>query len=77
MIPCLEFMSSNASHSTFTYHLGFEPYEIEKFERIVSNRLYFNNINNIEKNKNLIVKFRAKFYDFINELDNRRNTNFL
>lgn len=76
MIPCLEFMAANSSYSSFTNHLGFEPYEIDKFERIVSNRLYFNNKYK-DRNENLVLKYRAKFYDFINELDKTRNTKFL
>lgn len=75
MIPCLEFMLSNVSHSSIVNHLGFEPYEVEKFQRIITNRLYYHNKYNT-KDK-ILTRYRAKFYDFVNEIDHRRNTNFL
>ena len=68
MIPCLNFMVDNTSDNPYKLHLGFEKYELEKFQRIVENRLYFKNNNE---------KDRAKFYDFINQIDLRRNINFL
>lgn len=69
MIPCLEFMIDNTSDNPFKMHLAFERYELEKFQRIVENRLYFKN-NNIDM-------YRAKFFDFVNQIDARRNYNFL
>jgi hypothetical protein len=68
MIPCLEFMIDNTSENPYKMHLGFEKSELEKFQRIVENRIYFKHQNDI----NL-----AKFFDFVNLIDKRRNVNFL
>jgi len=43
MIPCIEYMISNMCRGSLDMHLGFEPYEVEKFQRIITNRLYFHN----------------------------------
>jgi hypothetical protein len=70
MLPCLEFMIDNTSDNPWKAHLSFEKYELEKFQRIVENRLYFKGHNN----KNIM---QAKFFDFINAIDKRRNLHFL
>jgi organic radical activating enzyme len=70
MLPCLEFMIDNTSDNPWKAHLSFEKYELEKFQRIVENRLHFKGHNN----KNIM---QAKFFDFINAIDTRRNLNFL
>jgi organic radical activating enzyme len=69
MIPCLNLMLDNTSDNPYKIHLGFEKYEIEKFQRIVENRLYY-------KKKNTGI-YRAKFFDFINQIDQRRDVNFV
>lgn len=76
MYPCLEFMENNISHDAFTMHLGFEPYEVEKFQRIFEHRIYFKNKHKEGDKKELINKNRAKFYDFVEQLDKRRDTDF-
>lgn len=68
IIPCLEFMIDNTSENPYKAHLGFEKYELEKFQRIVENRLYF---------KGDSKPNRIKFYEYINSIDKRRNQNFL
>jgi organic radical activating enzyme len=68
MIPCLEFMIDNTSDNPYKMHLSFEKYELEKFQRIVENRLYFKGQSDVN---------RAKFFDFINSIDKRRNINFI
>lgn len=71
IMPCLDFMAENSSENKYQIHLGFEKYEVEKFQRIVENRLQFNsNSNDISLNK-------AKFFDFVNQIDSRRDQNFL
>lgn len=70
MIPCLEFMTTNKTiYGHESQHTGFEQYEIEKFQRIVKNRMSYNDQTVISKNK-------AKFYDFVNEIDQRRSLDF-
>jgi organic radical activating enzyme len=71
MIPCLDFMAENSSENKYQIHLGFEKYEVEKFQRIVENRLYFNSSSSV------VDINKAKFYDFVNQIDLRRNKNFL
>lgn len=71
MIPSLEYMIENIGDNPYNMHLGFEKYEVEKFQRIVENRLYFNNANT---ETNII---RAKFFDFVNQIDKRRGESFL
>jgi hypothetical protein len=63
-------MVDNYSDSEYSLHLGFEKFEVQKFQRIVENRLYFNN-------KELASTNKAKFYDFITEVDRRRSLDFL
>ena len=56
----------------------FETHELEKFNRIVNHRLYFNRKSSPERETHVdILVARAKFYDYINTLDKRRNTDFL
>jgi organic radical activating enzyme len=74
MLPALDFMSRNVGVTDIKMHLGFEPYEVEKFERIVKNRIKNGNSESV---LNAIASQSFKFYDFINELDKRRNTDFL
>lgn len=68
MIPCLEFMMDNTNDNPYKQHLNFEKYELEKFQRIVENRLYF---------KSNDYKNQYKFVDFVDKMDQRRNLNFL
>lgn len=68
MIPCLEFMIDNTNENSYNEHLNFKKYELEKFQRIVENRLYF---------KSNDYKNQYKFVDFVDKMDQRRNLNFL
>jgi hypothetical protein len=78
LLPCLEFMSQNISNPSWTDHHGFEPYEFEKLKRIIVHRLYFNRKNRPEREEGHdIIKGRAQFYEYINKMDLRRNTEFL
>jgi len=67
MLPCLNFMKNNISSN----HTGFEEYEMIKFQRIIES------FDVLKKNKIKLSLKRAKFYDYINEMDIRRGTNFL
>jgi organic radical activating enzyme len=69
MIPCLDFMINNTSENPYGLHLGFEKYELEKFQRIVENRMYF-------KQEEHDIN-RSKFVNFIDKIDERRNLNFI
>jgi MoaA/NifB/PqqE/SkfB family radical SAM enzyme len=76
MFPTYEFMAKNTGHTEVMQHYGFEPVETSKFERIVMNRAYFLKKGLDDSVRDDIVKNRSKFYDFINQLDSRRNTDF-
>lgn len=69
---CLEFMEANVNDDNCGWK--FEPYEVKKLERILMNRV---NFKYTEESVLEINKMRAKFYDFVNALDKRRNVNFL
>jgi hypothetical protein len=56
-------------------HHAFEEFELEKFKRVCLNIAY-NSKNDLEGNKDFTLN-RAKFYDFVNDLDRRYGTNFL
>lgn len=75
LVPAMDFMAQNAANSSWGIHEGFEEYEIEKFKRIVLEVLHFTK-NNSETSE-LFLEYRAKFYDFVNEIDKRHKKNFL
>jgi hypothetical protein len=78
LLPCLEFMSSRVVNPSWSDHQGFETYEFEKLKRIVVHRLFFNKKNSPKRETDQdIVSERAAFYDFVNQMDQRRGTNFL
>jgi len=78
MIPNLNFLASNMSELRWWNHQGFETYEFEKLRRIILHRLFYNQPkdNPLDDRKDLMV-LRAKFYDFINQIDTRNNTSFI
>jgi hypothetical protein len=75
LIPAMDFMAQNTSNIKWGIHDGFEDYEIEKLKRIVIEAMHFTK-NNSEESE-MFVEHRAKFYDFVNEIDKRHNRNFL
>jgi organic radical activating enzyme len=80
LIPAINFMADNTTTiSTWKTHHGFEEYELEKFKRVCLNVIY--NVRNTEvEDKNVptdTLVNRAKFYDFIIDIDARHNQNFL
>ena len=78
MIPSLNYMSSHLENARWKNHMGFETYEIEKFRRIVIDRMYFIKKTEPHRNDDLNVMVnRAKFYDYVHEIDRVNGTNFL
>jgi hypothetical protein len=78
MIPTLDFIAAHAASSIWGDHQGFENYEIEKLKRIIVHRMYFNRKTRDDQNsRHDILENRAKFYDFVNSMDMRRNTSFV
>ena len=74
LIPAINYMAENVSEETWNIHQGFEPYEFEKFKRIVINILYY--IKDNENSENVQIN-HAKFFDFVNDIDSRHGSNFL
>ena len=75
LVPAINFMSKNTGSSHWGLHQGFESYEVEKMKRIVIDVIHFNSTH--DENDPMVVEGRAKFYDFVNEMDERHDKNFL
>jgi hypothetical protein len=76
LVPALTYMVENTCDYSWNAHQGFEPYETEKFKRVVTTLMQM--CNQAEKtNDNQLAIDRAKLYDHINELDDRHGRNFL
>jgi hypothetical protein len=74
LIPAINYMAENTCQMSWNAHQGFEPYELDKFKRVVMNIMYFVKSNaDTEK----VKVTRAKFYDFITDIDARHGQNFL
>jgi hypothetical protein len=79
LIPAIDFMSNNTTASmTWNVH-NFEESELEKFKRVCINIIYrvknTKNEDGVAQTETLVN--RAKFYDFINDIDVRHGQNFL
>ena len=72
----MNFMANNVGNRVWGLHQGFEMYEIEKFKRVVYDILNFLTYQQKQNEQDVIVH-RARFYDFVNEMDKRHNKNFL
>jgi hypothetical protein len=78
MLPMIDYMADNVASDIWLDHAGFERYEVEKLKRIVLHKMHFNMKNDPDANNHYhILTERAKFYEYVNELDKRRGTNFL
>ena len=78
MIPTMDWMSAHVANAAWGDHSGFEPFEVDKLKNILVHRLYFNRKNRADREFGEDIRVaRAKFFDYINTLDERRNTNFL
>jgi hypothetical protein len=75
LLPAINFMAKNTGSHMWGLHQGFETYEIEKMKRIVFDIMHFNSIH--DENHSVVLEGRAKFYDFINDMDRRHSKNFL
>jgi len=75
LLPAINSMAKNSGNTLWGVHQGFEPYEIEKMKRIVFDVMHFNSTH--DDNNSVVVEGRAKFYDFVNEMDKRHKKNFL
>jgi organic radical activating enzyme len=78
LLPTIEYMGAHSVTEGWPLPGGFETHELDKLARIVNHRLYFNKKNAPEREGHADIRVaRAKFYDYINTLDKRRNTDFL
>ena len=75
LVPAINYMSKNSGSKDWGLHQGFESYEIEKMKRIVFDIIHYNTTH-AEDNPE-VIEGRAKFYDFVNDMDRRHNKNFL
>ena len=75
LVPAINFMAKNTGSSHWGLHQGYESYEVEKMKRIVFDIIHFNSIHD-EENP-VVIEGRAKFYDFVNDMDRRHGKNFL
>jgi organic radical activating enzyme len=76
LLPSINYMADHTTQTkTWKMHHAFEEFELEKFKRVCLNIAY-NSKNDTEGNKDFTLN-RAKFYDFVNDLDRRYGTNFL
>lgn len=76
LIPAINFMATNTAHHIWNSHNGFEDYELEKMKRIVIQILTKIKTNENGDSADTVIN-RAKFYDFVNKIDQRSGTNFL
>lgn len=74
LLPAMNYMAANTSSDAWGLHQGFEQYEVEKFKRIVLSTLHSHKHKRDSHDTKLN---RAKFYDFIIDMDKRHNNNFV
>ena len=80
LIPAIDFMYTNVTHGDWFGNLGFDDWEALKMRRNVLDIINksVQHVDNSHLTTDLNVrKDRGRFYNFINEYDKRRNTNFL
>lgn len=76
LLPAMNFMASNTVHENWNGHQGFEAHEIEKLRRIVIHRMYYIKKGMPDSGKDIDIE-RAKFYEFVKQIDIRRDRDFL
>ena len=74
MLPTMNYLAEHVTFNQWNSHQGFEDFEVEKYKRIVMHRMYYNREG--KQDKEVEVQ-RAKFYEFVNNMDKRRGTDFL
>lgn len=78
LIPQMLWMAEHTIVGSWAAHQGFEEYETDKLKRIVMHRLQFNSKNNPTTDMSHNIKIaRSGFYEYINQTDNRNNSDFL
>lgn len=78
LFPSLAYMSERVVNPEWNTPSGFEGIEFDKFKRIVMHRAHYNRKNHMGRESHPdITQGRAQFYDFVNEMDRRRGTNFV
>jgi len=78
LLPTLSYMSDKTVNDQWNHPGGFESNEFEKLKRIVMHRVYYNKKSSPDRESGDDIRTgRAGFYDFVNTMDKRRNTNFL
>ena len=75
LLPAINSMSRNIGSNLWGIHQGFDNYEIEKMKRIVVDIMHFNSTH--DEDHPIVVEGRAKFYDFVNDMDRRHKKNFV
>ena len=76
VIPAMHFVAKNTAIHAWNSHQGFEEYELEKIKRICIQIMNKNKFSQDNDDQSTVIN-RAKFYDFVNELDKRNSSNFL
>jgi len=74
LIPALTYMAENTATHVWNSHQGFEDYELEKFKRVCLQIMHFATDSH---NTDQVAVNRARFFDFVNEIDRRNGKNFL
>lgn len=76
LIPAINFMSKNTAQHIWNSHQGFEDYELEKLKRIVIQILTKIKTNDDGDSADTVIN-RAKFHEFVTQLDKRSGSDFL
>lgn len=73
-VPAVNFAAKNTSNPIWGMHQGFEEYEVEKLKRILIEVMHYQYHQGSNKK---VLEHRAKFYDFVNDIDRRTGKDFL
>ena len=79
LMPAIDFMYNNLSHADWGGNIGFDDWEANKLRRTVVgivDKAQEHAPDQIKTNP-VTRQNRTRFYDFINQYDSRRDTNFL
>ena len=80
LLPAIDFIYDNLSHADWGGNIAFDDWEANKLRRTVVGIIdkAQEHASSDQTTTNPVTRQnRARFYDFINEYDKRRNTNFL
>ena len=76
LIPAINYMGDNTATHSWNSHQAFEDYELEKFKRVCLDIMGQSKRNRDHGLSDETIVNRAKFYDFVNDLDRRYKTKF-